>query len=224
MEGMVRRTKEEALATRASILDAAERLFQARGVSATSLHDIAQAAGVTRGAVYWHFKDKLDVFDAMLDRVVLPMHATAAGHLEGSGPALPRLRAHLSALFHWIESDAQAQRVFDIVTTRVEYVDELSALRERKQASCADYLQRLQTVLAQARDAGEIAADVEPAEGALGLYALVDGLIRHWVMAPPGFALRARGLLAVERHLAGLGARPADQPAPKVKPTRVTPP
>ena len=52
---MVRRTKAEAEATRTAILDAAEHLFQARGVSRTSLQDMAHAAGVTRGAVYWHF-------------------------------------------------------------------------------------------------------------------------------------------------------------------------
>ena len=51
---MARRTKEEALATRSHILDTAERLFEAHGVSRTSLHDIAQAAPDTR-AIYWHF-------------------------------------------------------------------------------------------------------------------------------------------------------------------------
>src|SRR5690348_2828359 len=70
---MPRRTKEEALATRASLLDAAELLFQARGVSRTSLNDIAQAAGATRGAVYWHFADKADLFNAMIERVSLPL-------------------------------------------------------------------------------------------------------------------------------------------------------
>ena len=58
---MVRRTKADAEATRLSLLDAAEQLFQARGVSRTSLNDIATAAGTTRGAIYWHFKDKADL-------------------------------------------------------------------------------------------------------------------------------------------------------------------
>ena len=55
---MARRTKEEALATRHALLDAAERVFGRRGVARTSLVEIAEEAGVTRGAVYWHFKDK----------------------------------------------------------------------------------------------------------------------------------------------------------------------
>ena len=62
---MVRRTKEDAMATRDSILDAAELLFAERGVSSTTLQHIATAAGVTRGAIYWHFKNKQALLTAM---------------------------------------------------------------------------------------------------------------------------------------------------------------
>ncbi len=58
---MARKTKQQALETRQHILDVAMRLFSQQGVSATSLAQIAQAAGVTRGAIYWHFKDKSDL-------------------------------------------------------------------------------------------------------------------------------------------------------------------
>ncbi|MCC7151144.1 MAG: TetR family transcriptional regulator, partial [Rubrivivax sp.] len=72
---MARRTKQAAQVTRESLLDAAERVFQQRGVSRTALSDIAQAAGVTRGALYWHFKDKAALVNAMMDRVTLPLGA-----------------------------------------------------------------------------------------------------------------------------------------------------
>src|SRR5256885_1645441 len=65
---LARRTKEDAFATRNSLLDAAEQVFYEQGVARASLNEIAQRAGATRGAVYWHFKDKLDLFYAMLDR------------------------------------------------------------------------------------------------------------------------------------------------------------
>lgn len=202
---MARKTKEQALATRGRILDAAERVFQSRGVSATSLHHIALAAGVTRGAVYWHFDNKADVFEAMLSRAVLPIRAAAAAQLDhGLGAPLSRLRTHLGSLFAWIEGDAQAQRVFDIMTTRVEYVDELSALRERQAASCRDYLLRLQTVLEQAQLAGQITAPRPARPLAIGLFALVDGLIRNWVLDPNSYALQSTGLQAVDHYLVGL--------------------
>ncbi|RME96025.1 MAG: TetR family transcriptional regulator, partial [Alphaproteobacteria bacterium] len=58
---MARKTREEAEKTRQHILDAAFTLFARQGFSRTTLQQIAAAAGVTRGAVYWHFKDKVDL-------------------------------------------------------------------------------------------------------------------------------------------------------------------
>ena len=70
----MRRTKEEAAQTRAALLDAAEQLFAERGVSRTSLADIAAAAGVTRGAVYWHFRNKSELLDAINSEMLLRYH------------------------------------------------------------------------------------------------------------------------------------------------------
>ena len=50
-------------------------MFRERGVTRTSLAEVATAAGMTRGAVYWHFKDKADLFRAMCDRATLPLDA-----------------------------------------------------------------------------------------------------------------------------------------------------
>src|SRR5204863_4011968 len=72
---MVRKTKAEAAVTREQLLDAAERVFRERGVSTTSLGEIAAAAGVTRGAVYWHFRDKGDLIGALCERATLPLDA-----------------------------------------------------------------------------------------------------------------------------------------------------
>ncbi|PLM57784.1 acrEF/envCD operon transcriptional regulator, partial [Klebsiella michiganensis] len=52
---MPRRTKEDALKTRQLLIESAIQQFALRGVTSTTLADIADAAGVTRGAVYWHF-------------------------------------------------------------------------------------------------------------------------------------------------------------------------
>src|SRR6476659_11387172 len=76
---MARRTKEEAQETRARLLDAAEQVFHDKGVAHASLEDIAAAAKVTRGAIYWHFKDKAELFDAMMQRVRLPVEAINDG-------------------------------------------------------------------------------------------------------------------------------------------------
>ena len=202
---MARKTKEEARATRGRILDAAERVFQAHGVSNTSLHNIALAAGVTRGAVYWHFKDKGDLFNAMLARVCLPMEETAAQLAPRDGmSALSTLREHLIGILERVASDEQVQRVFEIATQKVEFVDELTAVHERRLQMRRDHIAALERLLRTAQLGGEIAAEPPPRQVAIGLHALLDGLLQNWVLDHTGFALRTVGGCAIDLHLAGL--------------------
>ena len=63
----MRRTREEALETRQGLLAAAIRVFSDRGLEATRLEDVAEQAGVTRGALYWHFTNKEDLLVTLLD-------------------------------------------------------------------------------------------------------------------------------------------------------------
>ena len=79
---MVRKTKEQALATKESILSAALDVFVAKGVARASLADIADAAGVTRGAIYWHFRNKVDIFEAMHDQLHQPVMEQVLKDLE----------------------------------------------------------------------------------------------------------------------------------------------
>ena len=130
---MVRRTKEEAAATRDSILDAAEILFAKQGVSRTTLQHIATAAGVTRGAIYWHFVDKGAVFSAMMDRATMPMDTAVKqlGEREIADP-LQRLRDEMMAVLHIVATDEKARRVFEIATLKTEFTDEVESARVRK--------------------------------------------------------------------------------------------
>jgi TetR/AcrR family acrAB operon transcriptional repressor len=203
----VRKTKAEALATRSSILDAAERLFQTHGVSGTSLQDIAAAAGVTRGAVYWHFKDKGDLFNSMMARVCLPMEEAAAGMTpSAASPPLETLRAHLRGILKRVAVDEQVRRVFQIATQKVEYVDELNAVRDRHLQMRREHIAALERLLREARASGAIAAEPTPRHAATGLHALLDGLLQNWMLDPGGFALRVVGGRAIDLYLAGLAA------------------
>ena len=71
---MARRTKEEAEETRRLLLQTALAKFSESGIHKTTLAQIAAAAGVTRGAIYWHFRDKLEMLDALFDEVFQPLY------------------------------------------------------------------------------------------------------------------------------------------------------
>lgn len=204
---MVRRTKEEAQATRSHILDSAERVFERRGVSRTSLHEVAVAAGVTRGAIYWHFKDKADLLDAMLLRVTLPMEETLQRSTdEAAHEPLQHLRASMTSALTMAATDLQVRRVFEIAMHKIEYVDELIAVRDRHLAARRRCLDAIERELRLAMRRGQLARRVPARAAAVGLHALVDGLLRNWMLDPSAFDLVKTGRRAMDTYLAGLAA------------------
>ena len=204
---MARRTKADADATRNSLLDAAEHVFYEKGVARASLNEIAQAAGATRGAIYWHFKDKVDLFNAMMDRVTLPLEqACNAGEAACAAQApLQRLRALIDHLLGSIESDEHTRRVFEIAMYRIEYVSELSSVRERHRDSQARFHALLARDLEAAAREDGLALPLPVPAAATGLWALFDGLLQTWVLNGAPFALRATGRRVVDVYLRGLG-------------------
>ena len=203
---MARCTKEEALATRHRLLDAAEHVFSEKGVSRSSLNDIALAAGVTRGAIYWHFKNKTDLFQAMMDRITMPME-DVLHQIEGDENVDPLdhlQRAMLDAL-RKIETDAQTRRVFEVAILKVEYVDEQIELQDRHRQCRDDAVQLMQRSLEQACVRRRVTLPLPAAAAAQGLHALIDGLIRNWLLAPTAFGLLEVAEPSLQVYLKGLG-------------------
>lgn len=205
---MARRTKQEAEATRSRLLDTAERLFSERGVSRTSLADIADAAGVTRGAIYWHFRNKADLFDAMMSRVTLPMEEMAQRAADqGLDDPLAFVRDCAINVLMRTATDPQCQRVFEIVCHKCEYVDEMEALKARHIDSRKQCLGSIELGLANAVARGLLPAQVEPRRTAVGLSALIDGLINNWLLDPAYHSLKEDAARVIDIYLAGLGGK-----------------
>jgi TetR/AcrR family acrAB operon transcriptional repressor len=205
---MARRTKEDAAATRDSILDAAEKLFVEQGVSRTTLQHIATAAGVTRGAIYWHFDDKGALFNAMMERVTLPFEC-ALSSLSKSDAAtvLADLRQFFVEIFRVTETNPQARRVLEIASLKVEFVSEMDAVRVRRRQSKADMMEQMVERLTLAQAAGLIKPDADPKLLATGLWALMDGLIRNWMFEPASFSLIDLGDKMIATMLDGIRIR-----------------
>src|SRR6516162_7016771 len=79
------RQAENSAATRAALLKIARRFFAERGYADTATEEVVQRARVTRGALYHHFRDKQDLFKAVLheeeQKLALRLEAAAAAHL-----------------------------------------------------------------------------------------------------------------------------------------------
>lgn len=201
---MARRTKEDALATRTALLDAAEHVFLQRGVSRTSLADIAQAAGVTRGALYWHFKDKAALFNAMLDRVALPLSAELEALLAREGDVLAPWCAQMGHALHQIVNDAQTRRVLQIAMQKAEHAQDLAPVLERHVAMLRMSADCARQLLERAADARGIRLPAPALQLAHGLDSMVHSLIYSWLL-DRSFDLESTAQAAIDAYLRGIG-------------------
>lgn len=201
---MARRTKAEALQTRERLLAAAEREFLRRGVAQTSLEQVARAAGLTRGALYWHFRNKADLFNAMLQRVTLPLqHEILRSGAKTLDDPLTQIRQAYRAALHATVADPQARRVFEIALFKVEHGLALRGVRAQRVSGLHERVQQVERGLRRAARLGAVRAALPPRSAALGLEALLIGLIQNWLLDPTAFDLEAVGAQAIDAYLAG---------------------
>ena len=130
---MARKTKENAELTRQRLIEAARQVFLARGVSRTTMEHIALQAGVTRGAIYWHFNNKLDLFQAMREQVFLPLIDRMDDTLlvEGSGDPLTCIENFLCGTIQVLTDSVETREIYEIMMIKCEYVDEFATVLQQ---------------------------------------------------------------------------------------------
>jgi len=194
---MPRRTKEDAQKTRQAILLAARILIAEQGFNATSLDQIARHAGVTRGAVYWHFKNKIDVFDAILQEWLAPIHALSQRWLIDEAPDLENLRQFLVQWLMQIERTPHIYELFTILYFKVEYIGEIKAIIDRANQQAADDENALRVYLGSLKQNGQVSAQVDIALFAISISAFLLGTAQHWLSRPASYSIaeNAEGLV-----------------------------
>ncbi|MES2831442.1 MAG: TetR family transcriptional regulator [Pseudomonadota bacterium] len=199
---MARSTKIEATETRNRIIDAAERVFHAQGVSRTSLEDVAQAAEVTRGAIYWHFKNKGDLFDAMSQRVKLPMEAMVqAGSQASQLDPLGQMRSSLIFVLQETALNPRSKMVFDIIFLKCEFVDANDSIRSRQQEGCSKALMNFARTMENAILRQQLPRDLDIPLACRMVQSTLVGLINSWLFMPGSLDLAAEAPRLVDACL-----------------------
>lgn len=182
---MARKTKEEALETRAAICDAAMRLFSLKGVAATSLAEIAREAGVTRGAIYWHFANKADLLAALWEEVLQLYEPLAQASEDVDEPdPLGRLKVFYVALLHGLVDNPRQQQLTRILFDKSGNPEDFEAIRIRHEACLTDRFARIQVVLRHAAERGQIPLDTDFRLAGMIVLSYIRGLISQWAMTP----------------------------------------
>ena len=167
----MRRTKEEAEKTRCAILEAAETLFLEKGVAHTSLEHIARQAGVTRGAVYWHFQNKAHLFHELLSQVRLPPEQLAE-RMRGCPEHDPLLTLRELCI------DAIASLANN------EFTEELREAEERHEAFINLFIELCEQQFNSPSVKLRLHAGLSPRLAARAVHAVIIGLFHDWLRDP----------------------------------------
>lgn len=210
---MARKTKEEALRTRQLLIESAIQQFALRGVTNTTLTDIADAAGVTRGAVYWHFASKTELFNEMWQQQPplrdLIQHSLAT---ENEQEPLNALRERFITGLRYIAANPRQRALMQILYQRCEFANDMLSENEIRQRIGFNYsliggmLQRC------------VRNNILPAETNIEVILIVlhsafSGLIKNWLLDPQCFDLYQQAPALVDNIMAVIcAARVSEAP------------
>ena len=185
----MRRTKEDAAKTRAHILDVALRLFGELGYSGASLSRIATAAEVTKGAIYWHFESKVDLYEQLIYEKSRHSFNELHGILSEQGPAVNKLKQYLVRSFLLLTEDQGFRELQRVIIFKTEQLPELNAQIEQQKNSMRLLLDHLTEVIEEGKKQGSIKNSVVSSELAWEMLAFHNGVSNTWLLFPDSFPL-----------------------------------
>ncbi|QMI03709.1 acrEF/envCD operon transcriptional regulator [Citrobacter sp. RHB25-C09] len=198
---MAKKTKADALKTRQHLIETAIMQFATKGVGNTTLNDIADAAQVTRGAIYWHFENKTQLFnevwlqqpplgDLINDRLSSDTH---------DNPLL-QLREKLIVGLQYIATVPRQQALLQILYHKCEFNDEMLSKREIREKMGFSQL-TLRHVLQTCMNKGLVSRTLDLEVILIVIHGSFSGIVKNWLMNPASFDLFSQAPALVDNVL-----------------------
>lgn len=201
---MARKKKEDAQKTRQQLIEAAIVQFATRGVANTTLTDIAEAAQVTRGAVYWHFSSKAEIFNAIWEQQQ-PLREIIRDRLllsENDDPLLI-LREQFITGLQYIAHEPRQWALLQILYHKCEFnSDMISECEIRNRIGLSD--QTLRITLEKCRARNSLSPQVNIDLAVIVLHGFFSGIIKNWLMDSDSINLYQQAPALVDNIMATL--------------------
>lgn len=175
---MVRKTKCEAEITRGKIIDAAFDIFLERGFNRATLEDISRNAGLTRGAIYCHFRNKTELFVALTSGAFDPLRCAVKDALSttNSSDPLDAIQNYLITLTKFLIEPSRPRKILEIIM-RGEDISPLFEIKSELMGILDKELATLVTIYRKAAQHGTLSNNVTATNAALDTYVFSCGLL-----------------------------------------------
>jgi len=186
----MRRTKTEALKTKEYLMLASLDTFYKKGIARTSLNEIAQAAGVTRGALYWHFKNKEDLFDALFQRICDDIESCIKEDSNNNNEqAWSSFRLTLTRFFERLQHNKLHYKFHSILFLKCEHTEQNEAVIAIAKKHQSLWREKIVAVLTDAVQQKALADNLDIDMAVIFIKSSLDGLIWRWLSSGQGFDL-----------------------------------
>jgi TetR/AcrR family acrAB operon transcriptional repressor len=203
----MRRTKEEAAVTRSKVLNAALSVFSSKGYAATTLDDVAAAANVTRGAIYWHFKSKADLYNTLTDELSARGAELVQQAVAEGGTLLEIMRRVFVRQCALIEEDREARAVMELALFKTGLDPDLQTGRRKQLKAGNTLLEGITAAMQQGIVMGILRNDLDSADMARAFIAFENGAIQLWLSTPKSFSLKTSAESFADILITGLQKR-----------------
>lgn len=186
---MAKKTKEEAEKTKQSIFDAALKVFERKGFVTTTLNDIAKEAGVTRGAIYWHFKNKTELFLALNEEIELAAICNLDDIRDNPPNNLADLKQCMLNYLALYENDDKLRIMYEIILYKTEMTDELAPLMLKERQRDKEIAESLELCIKKLQEKGVLTLKLSNSHIIIMIKAFMIGLIDMWLFEKRAFSI-----------------------------------
>ncbi len=181
---MVKKNKEQSELTRQTIINAAIDVFYEMGVSNATVKNIVDRTKVTRGAFYWHFSNKEEILNCLLDETITKYDAYFEALIKEDLSAIQRLTIHAKNLFETIYSNQKQRKVFAIFMQTVGSQKEMTRFHQHSESAYFDsikfYKQQFECAMKEKLISNKQSSELL----AFGYNAYITGIIDSWFASP----------------------------------------
>ena len=198
----MRKTKTEAQKTRQHLLDAALEVFWRDGVTRASLQAIAQEAGVTRGALYWHFKNKEDLFETLFEQQYADFFAAFNDQtLRDNQDVWTHLQHNLTTMFETLATREFKHKFCNVMFSKCEQTAGNETITELACRYHRLFQKQIAYALQLSREQGRLPENTDIELAAIYLESSLVGLIKIWIDEPERFDLIAKSKRVIAANM-----------------------
>lgn len=200
----MRRLKEEADKTRQTILDTALTVFSSKGYHPARLQDIAEAAGVTRGAIYHHFGSKADLFICLVRESAEHFNSVIAKAIEGGGTFHEIATRVLVNGWSLLDEDPKLAKVVELFNFKTGFTSELEEINIQRKEEAKTQIVFIAGFFQRAIDNGELNSGLDPELSARAFMAYQNGIMNLWLTNQTAFSLKENAPALAATFLKGI--------------------